>query len=294
MAISVACPSCERELKLKEELAGRKIKCPGCGEPILVPDADEEADDERPAKKNRPHADNGVAAGAPKKRPPAPTEDDDEEAAPRKKRPARDEEDEPEDRPRKKKKKKKNQTVLIAVVAGVALLAFCLIGSVASYFLFINKGDKKGGEQAKSTEQPKIPDQPKGGGPGPKGDKRPKGGIPRGMDIHEVKNMFKQIGLAYHSYVDANNRKGPPNYQALSPFYERVKSYDDALKDDGFIVFIWNVAPQQMTNGTSQTILAYERDMDDRGARVVLFGDGSVDVLGEETFQAATKAQPKK
>jgi len=88
--------------------------------------------------------------------------------------------------------------------------------------------------------------------------------------------------------------KGPPNVAALSPFYDKVPTYDSALKEDGWIVFIWNVAPRQMTQGTSNTILAYEKDMDDRGARVVLFGDGRVDVLGEETFQAATKAQPAK
>ena len=41
MPISLTCPSCERGLKVKDELAGRKIKCPKCSEVITVP-ADEE------------------------------------------------------------------------------------------------------------------------------------------------------------------------------------------------------------------------------------------------------------
>ena len=50
-------------------------------------------------------------------------------------------------------------------------------------------------------------------------------------------------------------------------------------------VFAWNVRPQQMTQGTSNTILAYEKDADDRGMRVVLMGDGSVDVIDEGLFK---------
>jgi hypothetical protein len=285
-------------LKLKDELAGRKVRCPGCGEPILVPDADEEADDERPTKKNRPHADNGVAAGAPKKQPPAPAEDDDEEEAPpRKKRPARDEEDELEDRPRKKKKKKKNQTVLIAVLAGVALLAFCLIGSVASYFLFI-KGDKaKTGEQAKggTTEQGKGGSTPKETvkEQGPKTTGQAPNVVIRGMELQEVKNAMKQLGLAYHNYLGTVSPKGPPNREALRDFYEKSATIDKLLKE-GTVVFIWNAGIQQMPQGTSNTILAYEKDSYQGGLRVVLYGDGTVEMLDEAEFKAKPKAQGTK
>jgi predicted RNA-binding Zn-ribbon protein involved in translation (DUF1610 family) len=39
MAISMACPSCKKKLKAKEELAGRRVKCPGCGNAVLIPGA---------------------------------------------------------------------------------------------------------------------------------------------------------------------------------------------------------------------------------------------------------------
>jgi len=41
MAISFSCPACDRSVKVKDELAGRKIKCPECGKVIAVPEADE-------------------------------------------------------------------------------------------------------------------------------------------------------------------------------------------------------------------------------------------------------------
>ena len=43
MAISLSCPSCDKTLKVKDELAGRKVKCPGCGEAVPVPAGDEAA-----------------------------------------------------------------------------------------------------------------------------------------------------------------------------------------------------------------------------------------------------------
>ncbi len=37
MAIALTCPACQRALKVKDELAGRKIKCPDCAAVIAVP-----------------------------------------------------------------------------------------------------------------------------------------------------------------------------------------------------------------------------------------------------------------
>ncbi|MCI0463681.1 MAG: hypothetical protein L0Z62_42645 [Gemmataceae bacterium] len=41
MAISFSCPSCEHSLKIKVELAGRKIKCPRCGGVAVAPAGEE-------------------------------------------------------------------------------------------------------------------------------------------------------------------------------------------------------------------------------------------------------------
>jgi Zn-finger nucleic acid-binding protein len=97
VAIAVSCPSCDRELKVKDELAGRKIKCPKCGEAIAV---SAKLDDE-------------MARSAKKSRKPRSEEDDDDEA-------------EEDDRPRKKKKKKpqKNNNLMIigAAVGGLVVV----------------------------------------------------------------------------------------------------------------------------------------------------------------------------
>src|SRR5262245_24951114 len=37
--IALHCPTCHKKLSIKDELAGKKIKCPGCGNPIAVPQA---------------------------------------------------------------------------------------------------------------------------------------------------------------------------------------------------------------------------------------------------------------
>lgn len=37
MPISVSCPGCEKTLKAKDELAGRRVKCPACGEVVTIP-----------------------------------------------------------------------------------------------------------------------------------------------------------------------------------------------------------------------------------------------------------------
>jgi hypothetical protein len=37
MPLLIRCPACDKALKVKEELAGKKVKCPGCGKPVPVP-----------------------------------------------------------------------------------------------------------------------------------------------------------------------------------------------------------------------------------------------------------------
>lgn len=39
MAIEFRCEKCEKKLKVKDELAGKKIKCPECGAAIAIPAA---------------------------------------------------------------------------------------------------------------------------------------------------------------------------------------------------------------------------------------------------------------
>ncbi len=62
MAVSVVCPSCESRLRVRDELAGRKVKCSSCGGVVAVP-ADRPApaenghpapEDDRPPRNGRP------------------------------------------------------------------------------------------------------------------------------------------------------------------------------------------------------------------------------------------------
>jgi hypothetical protein len=37
MPISLACPKCQKRLRIKDELAGKRVRCPGCGSLLPVP-----------------------------------------------------------------------------------------------------------------------------------------------------------------------------------------------------------------------------------------------------------------
>jgi hypothetical protein len=56
MSIRIQCPGCEKTLKAREELAGRKLKCPGCGVAVTVPFPEEPAAELPPVVKTEPAA----------------------------------------------------------------------------------------------------------------------------------------------------------------------------------------------------------------------------------------------
>jgi predicted Zn finger-like uncharacterized protein len=65
MPISVQCDSCQHSFKIKDEFAGRKVRCPGCKTSITIPDddqddlLDEQADDEMSSPAPRSRSDRG-------------------------------------------------------------------------------------------------------------------------------------------------------------------------------------------------------------------------------------------
>jgi len=103
-------------------------------------------------------------------------------------------------------------------------------------------------------------------------------------------NDLKQIGLAYHNHIDAVSR-APQKAEDLAPYFDNSKKLLDHLKSKR-IEFYYGVGIAQMTEGTSNTILAYEKDAPDKGGQV-LFGDGSVRKLTADEFKKAPKAGKK-
>jgi hypothetical protein len=104
-------------------------------------------------------------------------------------------------------------------------------------------------------------------------------------------NDLRQIGLAYQNLV-AVDGKAPAKAEDLAPYFDNNKRLLDLLKNED-IVFFYNVTPTQMTSGTSNTVLAYVKDVPDKGG-LVLLGDGSVKKLSAEEFKKANLAGKRK
>jgi hypothetical protein len=113
MAISLTC-ECGKRLTVKDELAGKRVKCPGCATILTVPSFEEEA----PVRRRSPT--------------PSRYEEDDEETGPlsRKKKSRRADES--------------NKLLWIGAGAGVLVLGFCCLGVAGGmwYFLSGDSGDK--------------------------------------------------------------------------------------------------------------------------------------------------------
>jgi hypothetical protein len=103
-------------------------------------------------------------------------------------------------------------------------------------------------------------------------------------------NDLKQIGLAYHNHLDAAG-KPPANAKALAPYFCNSKKLLDYLESKT-IVFIYGVGIRDMTAGTSNTVLAYVKDVPTKGG-LVLMGDGSVRKMSADEFKKATLAKKK-
>ena len=113
-------------------------------------------------------------------------------------------------------------------------------------------------------------------------------GIGRFWTEQEVKNNLHNLGIAYRNYM-AEHGKGPPDQKTLSPYYENSPQINEALTKGWFTV-AWKATPQQLSQGASHTIIAYEPDADSQGNRWVLMADGSVHRMAQQEFDSTPKA----
>jgi hypothetical protein len=132
MAIVLQC-DCGKTLKVSDDFAGKKARCPGCKAVLDIPaaDGDEEAVVAKPKQRARDDDDDDDRPRSKK----AARNDDDDDDEPRAKKAARDDD---EDRPRKKKKKGSKKLLLILLLGGgaVALVFFAVVGYAAlAYFI---------------------------------------------------------------------------------------------------------------------------------------------------------------
>jgi hypothetical protein len=173
MPLVVTC-DCGKSLKVKDSLAGKRIRCPECQELLTVPAAEEEepAADEEPAPKMAPARAPAKAATKAKRRPEP--EDDDEE--------------EEEERPRARAKKKKGKAQAehsspnLLLLLGIGGGALVLAGAVVVVLLIVNSqpGTKQSGLQAGTKD----------GGKGTKDDGK---GTKDGGRLEKISNPEKEI-----------------------------------------------------------------------------------------------------
>ena len=88
----------------------------------------------------------------------------------------------------------------------------------------------------------------------------------------EARNDLRQIALAYRNYTAKMVDHGPKAQKCLSPYYENSSRINEAL-DTKRITVIWNI-PGHAIN--SDTVLAYETNLDRTGHRLVAMGDATI------------------
>ena len=143
---------------------------------------------------------------------------------------------------------------------------------------------------------PKVPppqDQPElktiAAAPKPPAKEEPKPAPASPLDRLRASNDLKALVLAYHQHLD-QKAKPPAGPEDLAPLLAGEDRLLQALRQ-GQYVFIYKASLAKMTAGTSNTVLAYEKDAPTKGGLVAM-ADGSVKTMTPQEFQAAPKAQP--
>lgn len=160
MSVRIVCPSCSAQLNIRDEHAGRPVKCPKCSYVIPASQAHSPAAPEGAALPPAPAPTAGPpplpqppppmnledappAPGRPTAKPaetrpqPRGRDEDDEKARPRKRSRRRDNDDDDDydqDRPRRRPPQKKSSAPTVLLVLGILLLGCCGAGGYGIYY----------------------------------------------------------------------------------------------------------------------------------------------------------------
>jgi hypothetical protein len=99
-----------------------------------------------------------------------------------------------------------------------------------------------------------------------------------------LKSNLQIIALAYHNLADSNaERSGPKNVEELQKAFKPDAAAIQRVKD-GELVVRWGLRlPGDFPEGTSNTVLAYEKNAPTKGGAVVM-GDGQFRMMTAEEF----------
>ena len=183
MPISVLCPSCSAAFNVRDEFAGKRGKCPKCGNALAIPvsaptppepepqfqfddepedkpvpdkvppriAADELADDGPPRRKREPMSE---ADDRPRPKRPAMSDSEDDDRPRSKRRSGNDDADRDDDRP---KKKGKSGMLLLGILGGLFVL--CAGGCGGLYFFVVKPIIDKGNEIVSEAKQSVVNDR---------------------------------------------------------------------------------------------------------------------------------------
>jgi hypothetical protein len=257
MAISFSCAECDHAFKVKDDLAGRKIKCPECGESNSVP-------------AGKAKAAGAVAAGKAKAKH---SDTDDYE--------------EVEERAQKKRKKKnrnKSNTGRILLAGGALLFVAAVVVLV---IVIVNRKEDEPKERKVASPQP-TPEVPSKKVEPPTKDYST--GIAGVMERTELLQRVDQIAKAYVACDLESSGKGAANRDVLSAAFQKNYQLLEVL-EKRWVTFIYGVGTKQMGADAARTMIAYQTDKDGAGMRVVIMGNGQIQTIDDTTFRNTKKAK---
>ncbi|HEV3262830.1 MAG TPA: hypothetical protein VG013_38705 [Gemmataceae bacterium] len=110
--------------------------------------------------------------------------------------------------------------------------------------------------------------------------------VERGKEKQKAQNDLNQIAQYYQLYNTENGRV--PNAKQLKDYIKQDPNASKLSKalDEGHLVL--NDSPPNLG---ARVVVAYEKEKDLRGNRVVVLADASVHTMDENEFQAALKGK---